>query len=81
MRKTIQTFAFAAFVVATLCAGSLSARQLRNGANQTTTCGGTCSLTRPCATAGCVCSFTTPLTAFCTTKLAGAVPAGKQQQQ
>jgi hypothetical protein len=76
MRKTIQAFAFGAFVVATLCAGTVSARQLRNGANQTTTCGGTCSATRPCATP-CVCSFTTPFTAFCTTRLAGAVPAGK----
>lgn len=80
MRKTIQTFAFAVFVLATLCAGTVSARQLRDGAKSTPACGGTCSLTRPCAQAGCVCSFTTPLTAFCTTRLAGAVPAGKQQQ-
>jgi hypothetical protein len=80
MRKTIQAFAFAAFVLAALCAGTVSARQLRDGVKASTTCGGTCSATRPCATAGCVCSFTTPLTAFCTTKLAGAVPAGKQQQ-
>jgi hypothetical protein len=36
-------------------------------------------MTQPCisATSKCVCSFTTPLTGFCTTKLAGAAPAGK----
>jgi hypothetical protein len=34
-------------------------------------------LTQPCPTSACKCSFTTPLTGFCTTKLAGAVPAGK----
>lgn len=79
MRKTIQTFAFAAFVLAALCAGTVSAHQLRDGAKASTTCGGTCSATRPCAT-GCVCSFTTPFTAFCTTRLAGAAPQGKQQQ-
>lgn len=77
MRKTIQTFLFAIITTAALCAGTVSAHQLRSGAKATTTCGGRCSLTQPCAQAGCVCSFTTPLTAFCTTKLAGAAPAKK----
>jgi hypothetical protein len=77
MRKTIQTLSFSIITMAVLCAGTVSARQLRDGAKATTTCGGTCSATRPCAT-GCFCSFTTPFTAFCTTRPAGVVPAGKQ---
>lgn len=75
MRKTIQTLLFAIIATAALCAGTVSAHQLRS-AKAATTCGGTCSLTQACAS-GCVCSFTTPFTAFCTTKLAGAVPAKK----
>jgi hypothetical protein len=76
MKKSIQTLLFAIMVTAVLSAGTVSVRQLRSGAANTTTCGGTCSATRPCAS-GCVCSFTTPFTAFCTTRLAGAVPSGK----
>jgi hypothetical protein len=76
MRKTIQTLLFAIIATAALCAGTVSARQLQSQARQSTTCGGTCSLTQACAS-GCVCSFTTPFTAFCTTKLAGAVPVKK----
>ena len=76
MKKKIQNLLLAVIAVAVLCAGTVSARQLRSNF-QGSTCGGTCSLTRPCAVAGCVCSFTTPFTAFCTTKLAGAVPSGK----
>lgn len=76
MKKKIQTLSLAVIAVAVLCAGTVSARQLRSGVKGFT-CGGTCSATQPCATSGCVCSFTTPFTAFCTTKLAGAAPAGK----
>ena len=76
MKKKIQSLSFAVIAVAVLCAGTVSARQLRNGF-QGSTCGGTCSLTRPCPTSNCVCSFTTPTTAFCTTKLAGVAPSGK----
>jgi hypothetical protein len=36
------------------------------------TCGGSCSATQPCAS-GCFCSFTTPTTAFCTSRPAGVV--------
>jgi hypothetical protein len=79
MGKAIKNTLLAAIITAVLCAGTVSARQLRSGVNGFTTpaCGGTCSLTRPCAVAGCVCSFTTPTTAFCTTKLAGVVPLKK----
>ena len=68
---------FALLVMSVLCAGTVSARQLKIAAKATTTCGGTCNMTHPCATAGCVCSFTTPLTGFCTTRLAGFAPSAK----
>jgi len=76
--KKIQTLLFAIMVTLVLSAGTLSARQLSLNF-QTNTCGGTCSMTQPCisSTTKCVCSFTTPLTGFCTTKLAGVAPAGK----
>ncbi len=78
MKKKIQNLLFAVIVVAVLCVGTVSARQLRSSV-QGSTCGGTCSATKPCIStnAKCVCSFTTPTTAFCTTKLAGVVPSGK----
>ena len=76
MKKKIQDLFFTIIAIAVLCGGTVSARQLRTGV-QGTTCGGTCSLTKPCPTSNCVCSFTTPTTAFCTTKLAGVAPSGK----
>ena len=76
-KKLMKTTFLATMVAVVLCAGTVSARQLRSSAKSSTTCGGTCSLTHPCATAGCVCSFTTPFTAFCTTKLAGVVSPSK----
>ena len=76
--KKIQNMLFAVIAVAVLCVGTVSARQLRSGV-QGSTCGGTCSATQPCISSSskCVCSFTTPTTAFCTTKLAGVAPSGK----
>ena len=76
MMKTIKTTLLSAMLTAVLCAGTVSARQLRNGAPAATTCGGTCSATHACAS-GCFCSFTTPFTAFCTTRPAGVVAPGK----
>lgn len=76
MKSKIQNLSLAVIAVAVLCAGTVSARQLRSGVKGFT-CGGTCSATQPCPTSNCVCSFTTPTTAFCTTKLAGVAPAGK----
>jgi hypothetical protein len=74
--KTIKTTLLAAMLTALLCAGTVSARQLRNPAQKATTCGGTCSATHACAT-GCFCSFTTPFTEFCTTRPAGVAAPGK----
>ena len=76
MKKKIQNLLFSVIAIAVLCVGTVSARQLRSGF-QGSTCGGTCSLTQPCPTSNCHCSFTTPTTAFCTTKLAGAAPSAK----
>jgi hypothetical protein len=78
MKKKIQNLLFAVIAVAVLCVGTVSARQLRSSI-QGSTCGGTCSATKPCISTNtkCVCSFTTPTTAFCTTKLAGVAPSGK----
>ena len=44
----------AAIVTAVLCAGTLSARQLRTDATGFAACGGGCSSTHPCRT-GCLC--------------------------
>ena len=76
MKKKIQNLSFAVIAIAVLCVGTVSARQLRTGV-QGSTCSGACSATRPCPTPHCVCSFTTPTTAFCTTKLAGVAPSRK----
>ncbi len=76
MKKTIKTTLLAAMLTAVLCAGTVSARQLRVHTQGSTTCGGTCSATKPCAN-GCFCSFTTPFTAFCTTRPAGVASPGK----
>jgi len=73
--KKIQNLLFAIMVTLVLSAGTLSARQLRSQPTHFT-CSGTCSMTQPCPTSACpVCSFTTPTTGFCTTKLGGVVPA------
>jgi len=75
MKKRIQSLLFPIMVMAVLSAGTLSARQLRSQPKNFT-CSGTCSMTQPCPTSACpVCSFTTPTTGFCTTKLGGVVPA------
>lgn len=76
MKKKLRSTFLAALIMGVLCAGTVSARQLRNGAQAATTCGGTCSATHPCAN-GCFCSFTTPFTAFCTTRPAGVVSPKK----
>ncbi|HEX3586141.1 MAG TPA: hypothetical protein VH024_09100 [Candidatus Angelobacter sp.] len=74
-RKIAKAMLFATIVTSVLCAGTVSARQLRSEPKGFA-CGGSCGVNQPCA-ANCVCSFTTPFTAFCTSKLAGAAPAEK----
>jgi hypothetical protein len=73
--KIAKTMLYATIVMSVLCAGTVSARQLRTGPKGFA-CGGSCSSTHPCAN-GCFCSFTTPFTAFCTVRPAGVAPSGK----
>lgn len=74
--KTIKATWLTILVAAVLCAGTVSARQLRTGATNFT-CSGRCLANIDCAS-GCVCSFTTPfMPGFCSSHLGGARPAGK----
>lgn len=54
MGKTIKNTFLAAMAAAVLCAGTVSARQLRDGAQGFATCGGSCGVNKPCRT-GCLC--------------------------
>lgn len=54
--KAIKSTLLAAIVTAVLCAGTVSAHQLRTGSNGVTTCGGSCGINQPCAK-GCLCIF------------------------
>lgn len=59
-RKVLQNIFSVLFVIAVLCAGTLSARQLSLTA-QTTTCRGFCSKKVGCANIlGCACVFAQP---------------------
>lgn len=63
-------------MVAVLCAGTISAHQLRTE-NKNFACGGSCDATHPCKT-GCICAF--PLestTGFCSTHPTGVQPPAK----
>jgi len=73
----MKTIFFTAIVSAVLCAGTVSARQLRSGAKGFTTCGGSCGANNPCKS-GCICAF--PLestTGFCSTHPTGVQPPAK----
>ena len=75
-RKIAKTTLYATIVASVLCAGTVSARQLRSEAQQTA-CGGRCQTKLDCSP-GCFCSFTTPFTpGFCTTRPAGLKPSAK----
>ena len=56
MKKTIKNTFLIAIVTAVLCAGTVSARQLRSDAKASATCGGSCGINHPCHT-GCLCIF------------------------
>jgi len=64
MKKTIQNFSLAAIIMAVLCVGTVSARQLRTQASVLPACRGTCSATKPC-TGGCLCEILTGTTGGC----------------
>ncbi|HEY7403337.1 MAG TPA: hypothetical protein VIB39_07440 [Candidatus Angelobacter sp.] len=56
IKKNLKTMCLAMFVIAALCAGTVSARQLRSGAKDFAACGGSCGINKPCAK-GCLCIF------------------------
>jgi hypothetical protein len=74
--KKIKSMLFAALVISGLCAGTVSARQLRSDA-KSFACGGGCGANKPCKS-GCICAF--PLesaTGFCSTHPTGIQPPAK----
>jgi len=74
MGRTIKSIFFTAMTMAVLCAGTLSARQLRSEPRGFA-CGGSCGANHPCKS-GCICAF--PLesaTGFCSTHPTGVQPA------
>jgi hypothetical protein len=76
-KKTIKNTFLAAIVTAVLCAGTVSARQLRIDTKGFAACKGSCSSTQPCST-GCICAF--PLestTGFCSSHPTGVQPPAK----
>jgi hypothetical protein len=64
MSKTFKNTFLAAIATAVLCAGSVSARQLRTPANLLPACKGTCSANKPCSGA-CICQILTGTTGGC----------------
>jgi hypothetical protein len=75
-RKAIQNILLAICVIVVLCAGTVSARQLRSRATGFS-CGGSCGANKPCKT-GCICAF--PLestTGFCSTHPTGVQPPAR----
>lgn len=76
-KKIVKSTFFAAIITAVLCAGTVSARQLRTDSKGFAACKGSCSSVQPCAT-GCVCAF--PLestTGFCSSHPTGLQVSGK----
>ena len=77
MGKTIKTIIFTGMAAAVLCAGTVSARQLRSDANGFA-CGGSCGPGKPPCKTGCICAF--PLESnvgFCSTHPTGVQPPAK----
>lgn len=54
MNKKLKVTLYTALVMSVLCAGTVSARQLRTQASVFPVCRGTCSATKPCL-GGCIC--------------------------
>ena len=70
MRRIAKNALFATIVSSVLCAGVVSASQLRSGA-KAVTCGGPCETSNDCAK-GCVCTQNTPVTPkFCSKHFVG----------
>ena len=64
MGKTIKNMIFTGMAAAVLCAGTVSARQLRTQTNLLPVCRGACSTTVHCSGA-CICEILTGTTGGC----------------
>jgi hypothetical protein len=64
MSRTIKNMFLAAMAMAVLCAGTVSARQLRTPTNLLPVCRGACSTTVHCSGA-CICEILTGTTGGC----------------
>jgi hypothetical protein len=64
MSKSVKNAFLATIAVAVLCAGSVSARQLRMQSNILPVCRGTCSATVHCS-GGCLCEILSGTTGGC----------------
>ena len=64
-RNKLKNTLLAGIVMAVLCAGSISARQLQTRPKLFPTCTGTCSATKPC-NGPCICSFFNGTSGACT---------------
>lgn len=70
-KNVVKSTFLAVIITAVLCAGTVSARQLRTDSKGFAACKGSCNSTQPCAT-GCICAF--PLestTGFCSSHPTG----------
>jgi len=75
--KKIKSMFFTALVIGVLCAGTVSARQLRSDAQGSATCGGSCGVNKPCRT-GCLCIFPMETgSPFCSSH---PIPGGNRDQ-
>jgi hypothetical protein len=76
MGKTIKNLIFTGMAAAVLCAGTVSARQLRTQANLLPVCRGACSTTVHCSGA-CICEILTGTTGGCVGEPRASQKAGK----
>jgi hypothetical protein len=76
-RRIIKSTLLATIVSAVLCAGTVSARQLRTDAKGFAACHGTCTSSTQCST-GCVCAFALEATTgTCLSHPTGAQPPAR----
>lgn len=76
-KKIIKSTLLATIVVTVLCAGTVSARQLRTKSNGFAACKGSCSSSLQCSS-GCICAFPLESTnGFCSSHPTGVQPPAR----
>jgi hypothetical protein len=76
-KKIIKSTLLAAIVTAVLCAGTVSARQLRTDTKGFAACKGACTSGQQCSS-GCICAFPLESTmGFCSSHPTGLQPPAK----